>query len=282
MEAIVPVHDPLSGVVVVLLVDFLRQHQGWGWLRLVSGATPYKDVPGLTMVKVMGSGHGGGFSLRPSATHQGLICTFSRLDLALQFLDSPHVQAYRSRARECWTGVMSVQSARGHWDKQAWQASSAQALGTTAQNSGNRSAQGLQPTPPTGPFAVLTRASIVPTKAMAFWRYAPAAQADLGQAPGCLLAMGLGEAPLVRQCTFSLWKDTAAMLNYAHQGAHQLASAAAYKHQFFSESLFVRMQVLQMSGVWHGQPHHLNGRSTSDSLAGFADAGLHSPEVSHV
>ena len=129
MEALTPLHDPLSGVVVVLLADFLRQHQGWGWLRLVAGATPYKDVPGLTMVKVMGSGHGGGFSLRPSATHQGLICTFSHLDLALKFLDSPAVQAYRSRARECWTGVLSVQSARGHWDKQAWQASSAQALG---------------------------------------------------------------------------------------------------------------------------------------------------------
>jgi spheroidene monooxygenase len=219
----------------------LRQHQGWGWLRLVAGATPYKDVPGLTMVKVMGSGHGGGFSLRPSATHQGLICTFSHLDLALKFLDSPAVQAYRSRARECWTGVLAVQSARGHWDKQAWQASSEQALGEQTRLNDP------------APFAVLTRASIVPTKAMAFWRYAPAAQADLGQTPGCLLAMGLGEVPLVRQCTFSLWKDTAAMLQYAHQGAHQTASAAAYKHQFFSESLFVRMQVLQMAGVWQGR-----------------------------
>jgi len=54
MEASPTLHDPLSGVVVVLLADFLRQHQGWGWLRLVAGATPYKDVPGLTMVKVMG------------------------------------------------------------------------------------------------------------------------------------------------------------------------------------------------------------------------------------
>ena len=245
MEAHTTLHDPLSGVVVVLLADFLRQHQGWGWLRLVAGATPYKDVPGLTMAKVMGSGHGGGFSLRPSATHQGLICTFSHLDLALQFLDNPAVQAYRSRARECWTGVLAVQSARGHWDKQAWQASSAQALGEQTRLNDP------------APFAVLTRASIVPTKAMAFWRYAPAAQADLGQAPGCLLAMGLGEVPLVRQCTFSLWEDTAAMLQYAHQGAHQTASAAAYKHQFFSESLFVRMQVLQMAGVWQGRTFQL-------------------------
>ena len=251
MDALPPVHDPLSGVVVVVLVDFLRQHQGWGWLRLVAGATPYKEVPGLTMAKVMGSGHGGGFSLRPSATHQALICTFSHLDLALKFLDSTAVQSYRSRARECWAGVLSVQSARGHWDKQAWQVSSAQALGVSGQQGEQDGA--LDELSCGGPFAVLTRASIVPTKAMAFWRYAPAAQADLGQAPGCLLAMGLGEAPLVRQCTFSLWQNTAAMLQYARQGAHQVASAAAYKHQFFSESLFVRMQVLQMAGVWQGR-----------------------------
>ena len=278
MDANTAHREPLSGVVVVLLADFLRQHQGWSWLRLVAGATPYKDVPGLTMVKVMGSGHGGGFSLRPSATHQGLICTFSHLDLALKFLDSPAVQAYRSRARECWLGVLSVQSARGHWDKQAWQSSSPQSLASQVDNVKM----------PKAPFAVLTRASIVPTKAMAFWRYAPAAQADLGQAPGCLLAMGLGEAPLVRQCTFSLWQDTAAMLAYAHQGAHQVASAAAYKHQFFSESLFVRMQVLQMAGVWQGRSFDapiLTVQSTASAnapLVGNRLAGVPSLEASHV
>jgi hypothetical protein len=89
---------------------------------------------------------------------------------------------------------------------------------------------------------------------MAFWRHAPASQASLEQAPGCMLAMGLGEAPLIRQCTFSLWQDTQAMLDYAHQGAHQSAIQAAYKQDFFSESLFVRMQVLRMQGQWKGQP----------------------------
>ena len=279
MEALTSLHDPLSGVVVVVLADFLRQHQGWGWLRLVAGATPYKDVPGLTMVKVMGSGHAGGFSLRPSATHQGLILTFSHLDLALKFLDSPTVQAYRSRARECWSGVMAVQSARGHWDKQPWQTSTPQALGDS-----DRAA--LLPAPSnSGPFAVLTRASIVPSKAMAFWRYAPAAQADLAHSPGCLLAMGLGEAPLVRQCTFSLWQDTASMLNYARKGAHQVASAAAYKHQFFSESLFVRMQVLHMAGVWKGQPYRYPNTSearASERVDRFSETDVFTPVAGHV
>ena len=264
-------HDPLSGVVVVVLADFLRQHQGWGWLRLVAGGSTYKDVPGLTMVKVMGSGHGGGFSLRPSATHQGLICTFTHFDLAQKFLHSTWVQAYRERARELWSGVLSVQSARGHWDKQAWLSTSAEALEGQSESK--------------GPVAVLTRASIVPTKAMAFWRYAPAAQAGLRQSEGCLLSMGLGEAPLVRQCTFSLWQDTAAMLQYAHQGAHQVASAAAYKHQFFSESLFVRMQVLQMSGVWQGQAFDLSSPAARpDRLSLHAEPALGLPvlEPSHV
>lgn len=166
------------------------------------------------------------------------------------------------------------------------QASSAQALGVTQ----DQAAQGQGPDslPHSGPFAVLTRASIVPTKAMAFWRYAPAAQADLGQAAGCLLAMGLGEAPLVRQCTFSLWQDTAAMLQYARQGAHQVASTAAYKHQFFSESLFVRMQVLRMAGVWQGRSFDApalaaqNTTPVDASPAGGRLSALPGLEVSHV
>jgi spheroidene monooxygenase len=147
--------------------------------------------------------------------------------------------------------VLTVQSARGYWDKQAWAATADDAVG-------------VQPEPE-GPLAVLTRASILPSKAMAFWRYAPAAQAELNQSDGCLLSMGLGEAPLVRQCTFSLWRDTVAMSQFAHRGAHQLASSAAYKNEFFSESMFVRMRVLQMSGAWQGQ--HLDKKPMEFSHA---------------
>ena len=65
----------LSGVVVVVLVNYLREHQAWGWMRLVQGPSSMKEAPGLVFAKVMGSGHGGGFGLRPSATHQGFRST---------------------------------------------------------------------------------------------------------------------------------------------------------------------------------------------------------------
>ena len=69
----------------------------------------------------------------------------------------------------------------------------------------------------------------------------------------CLLAMGLGEAPLLRQATFSLWDSAAAMDAYARTGAHLDAIRAAWKHQFFSESMFVRFVPLQLQGQWKGR-----------------------------
>ncbi len=245
----------VTGFVVVLLTEYERQHQGWGWLRLAHGPAALKGIPGLRFAKVMGSGHGGGFSIRPSASHQGLVTVFEHLGQAHDFLSSAYVAAGRERSRQWWSAVMSVASARGEWDGQPWAPTSAPALLAIPHSHTTPVLQPValvsSPVVPGGSaLAVITRASIRPAKALAFWRYAPAAQADLEQAPGCLLAMGLGEAPLVRQCTFSLWQDTPSMLAYAHTGAHQTAIEAAHRHGFFSESLFLRMQVLAQDGQW--------------------------------
>jgi hypothetical protein len=236
------VNTDVSGVVVVVVVDYLRQYRSWGWMRLMAGPSAFKQVPGLLFAKVMGSGHGGGFSLRPSPSHQGVICRFKNVDTALKFLQSSHVSGMRERARESWCGLLAVTSSRGSWDQSAWPLTDEFSRKYGDILSGNK----------VQPLAVLTRASIVPSKTMAFWRYAPAAQADLKHSKGCLLSMGLGEIPLVRQCTFSLWQDKSSMRDYAFQGAHQAAISAAYRNDFFSESMFVHMQVLGMSGQWMG------------------------------
>jgi spheroidene monooxygenase len=244
IEGTQAVTTPLAGVVVIVLLDYLRQHQAWGWFRLASGPPHVKAHPGLLFAKIMGSGHGGGFTLRPSASHQGVMAVFDHVDHAQQFLQSTYVQESRSRARESWVGLMAVDSVRGQWDGCEW--------GVTPSDP-QMTSQGLTLTAHPERMAVLTRASIRPAKAMAFWRHAPAAQADLNQAQGCEIAMGLGEAPLVRQCTFSLWHSKADMLHYAHDGAHRSAIEAANRYGFFNESLFVRMQLLAMQGRWRDQ-----------------------------
>lgn len=225
---------------VVVLNRLDRTHQPWAWMRMAQGPGVLRDEPGLLFGKVMGSGADGGFGLRPSPGHQSLLGLFEHQDQAHAFLASPLVQAYRDRAAEQWCAVLQIDSARGDWDGHPWDATHPEQLGAP-------------PDPrqePVHPLAVLTRASISPSKAMAFWRYAPATQTAMQSAAGCRLAIGLGEAPLLRQCTFSLWDSNEAMLEYAQQGSHRQAAQAAHRQGFFSESLFLRMRLLTHSGAW--------------------------------
>jgi spheroidene monooxygenase len=244
----------LNGVVVVVLFDFLPEHRSWAWLKLMQGASGfYKNLPGLLFAKIMGSGEGGGFSLRPSSSHQGLIFLFDGPQSASDYLKSSELEGYRSKAREWWQGLLGVNSCRGSWGQQAWQS-----VGLLPESDKATAAQHDVPSSNGLHVASLTRGTVRATKALSFWRYAPAAQADLNKAQGCELSMGLGEAPVLRQCTFSLWKDTESMVQYAHQGAHMRAIAAAHKHGFFTESMFVRMQVLHMRGLWGGRTFDAN------------------------
>ena len=241
MQADTKVHASVTGVVVVFLVDLKSNQRSGGWLKLVQGTSALMQLPGVVFAKVMGSGHEGGFGLRPSPTHQGLVMVFDNFQHAQEFLNSETIDQYKSHAREWWSGVMVIDSSRGQWNQLEWRSS--EPMDESLQERGVRNFTWI---------ATLTRASIRAASTMAFWRFAPAAQADLTKAKGCILAMGLGEAPLLRQCTFSVWRDTQSMLNYAQTGAHLNAIQAAYKHQFFSESMFVRMRVLSVAGIWGG------------------------------
>lgn len=229
-----------------MLVDHQPRHRAWAWLQLVRGGAALAGAPGLRFAKVMGSGEGGGFGLRPSPTHLGLVALFDTPAQARDFLAGPRAQAHRDRARQWWTAVLAVTGARGTWDGCAWGPTPA-ATPADVPESPPGNAQEF-------PVAALTRASIRPARLAQFWRRAPAAQRALQDATGCGLAMGLGEAPLLRQCTFSLWRDESDLVAYARGGAHGQAAQAAWRHDYFSESMFVRMRVLASDGHWPRVP----------------------------
>ena len=110
----------------------------------------------------------------------------------------------------------------------------------------------------------LVRASIRISKAAAFWSKAPAAQNSLAQHPGCLLAIGLGEAPLLRQATFSVWESAASMDAYARTGSHLEAIKAAGAGRYFSEDMFVRFRPLAAFGTRRGKSLNLAPASAGD------------------
>jgi len=221
-------------VVVLLLAELATGSLLWGWSRIVLGARPLRGVPGLRFAKSLGSGQRGGFGLRPSLRRQGLFAVFDGEAAAGAFVDaSPVLAGYRAHAAELCIVTLRASSCRGSW--------SGQSVGVSA---------GV---PVDAPVASLTRASIRPHKALRFWSHSPPAEAALERADGCLLAVGLGEAPLLRQATFSVWRDQSAMDAYARGGAHQQAIRAAMREQWFSESMFVRFVPLRIAGRWKGR-----------------------------
>ncbi len=225
---------PAGDVAVLLLADVKPSALPWGWSRFVLGTWPLRKVPGVGFARQLGSGHEGGFGLKPSGTRQGLFLLFDGEAAARRFVaQSPLVASYRRHARETALLVLQAFSCRGSW--------------------AGRSVRPSLPAPAGGPVAALTRASIRPSKSLRFWRHAPPSQVALEQAAGCRLAVGLGEAPLVRQATFSVWDSVQAMDAYARSGAHLEAIRASTAGHFFSESMFVRFVVLHAEGQWKGR-----------------------------
>ena len=72
---------------VLLLSDVKPEYRLWGWSRIVMGPQALRHVPGLLFCKLLGSGHNGGFGLRPSASRQGLFALFDSAQAASDFME---------------------------------------------------------------------------------------------------------------------------------------------------------------------------------------------------
>ena len=95
-----------------------------------------------------------------------------------------------------------------------------------------------------GEIAAITRARIKWHQNWHFWRAVPPVTTSLKAAPGLINAIGIGEAPIGLQGTFSIWKDAKSIRDFAYKSAsHQAAIAATAKRQWYAEELFARFAV---------------------------------------
>ena len=101
-----------------------------------------------------------------------------------------------------------------------------------------------------GAVAAVTRARIKWSQNFRFWRSVPPVTVSLNSAPGLIAAIGIGEAPIGLQGTFSLWESAAAIREFAYKGAaHQKAIADTSTYNWYSEELFARFAVLDQRGT---------------------------------
>jgi hypothetical protein len=97
--------------------------------------------------------------------------------------------------------------------------------------------------------AVLTRATIRPRALPDFWRHVPQTRDRLRAQPDLLFGIGVGELPLIQQCTISVWRTAQAVDQYAYrQPGHREIVRLTRQRNWYSEELFARFAVLNADG----------------------------------
>jgi hypothetical protein len=106
-----------------------------------------------------------------------------------------------------------------------------------------------------GPVAVLTRADVRLRHWRTFGLTGGPVSEELGSAPGLLRVAGVGEAPVGRQATFSLWRSDADVQHFAYRMPHHVEVVRRTRAEgWYAEELFARLRPYRADGTWDGTP----------------------------
>lgn len=186
--------------------------------------------------KLLGTGDGRTFDARDADLRRwGVLTVWPDDRRAAAFADTATTRNWRRLADEHWWVTLHAVRATGSW-------SGTQPFGPPFADAD-----------PDAPLAAVTRARLRWSRAPRFWRAIAAVNADLRRTEGLLLRLGVGEAPLGLQGTFSLWESPAALRAFAHRGApHRDVIRRSTDERWYAEELFARFAVAGNGGTIFG------------------------------
>lgn len=185
-------------------------------------------VENLTFHKSLGTGAGKRFTARDADLRQwALLTCWSGPDVGL----TPTLQKWHNLAERHTRFTLATIASHGQWS------------GT----------EPFEPDPAhakhPGLIAAITRARVRTSLWRTFQRAVPPVAATLNDRDGLLYRIGIGEAPIGLQGTFSVWEDAATLRSFAYeQPEHRAVIEQTRSTGWYSEELFARFAVLDVSG----------------------------------
>ena len=194
-----------------------------------------RQLPGLTFYKLMGTGSGKTFTVRDAdLNHWCVLSVWETQEDSLAYLTSKPARQWRKIALTEANIELEPLSAKGTWAKKS-------PFGNPVPEKWD------------GLTAALTRASIKPRWWREFWRSVPPVSADLNSTSGLITSLGIGEAPIGLQGTFSIWETNESITAFSSkQKPHAAVIARTHETGWYSEELFARFKVTKLSGTFAG------------------------------
>lgn len=138
-------------------------------------------------------------------------------------------------AAETWWCGMRLRRGRGSWG--AWRPDAATSVVVADE-------------PTTGPVVVLTRAAVRPRAVPAFLRASRRGRHAAQRASGCRAVVGIGDVPILRLGTLSIWDDAAAAAAFSTSPDHAGSARSARRDHWFVEELFGWFEPIASGGSW--------------------------------
>ena len=198
--------------------------------------SPLAGTEGLLFGRLLGSGAGNGFGLKPNLGVYAFIGHWETRAAADRFFAThPWWKKSTKHLTESITFHLEATMTHGEWGGQ----------------------KPFTPQPenhnPSAPVAVITRATIRTRKLADFWRYVPQTSASVYEHPERKLSIGVGEYPVFMQATFSLWTSGKAMREFAYKSQHHAEAVKLTRERdWYKEEMFTRFRLLEVVGNWGG------------------------------
>ncbi|HEX8208340.1 MAG TPA: hypothetical protein VF587_19920 [Solirubrobacteraceae bacterium] len=202
-----------------------------------------RRTEGLEFWKLLGTGRGSTMTLGADLRRWALFAVW-RDEAALdRFLaSSPVALRWAELAAEAYHVRLEPLRAKGAWSGRRLFADAAA-----------RPAEEKPSSADDAPLAILTRATIRPSRLRAFYSSILPPARELASSPGLLASVGIGEWPIARQATFSLWRTLADAREYAYRRQSHLEVVRRTRDErWYSEELFARFRPYGSQGTWNG------------------------------